>query len=320
MRPTRAVLVCAAVLTPLLGCAEDGRSPGRDTIPPGTEGAEAEIAILGEGVVSTQAPEFGASLTPDGRTLYFNRASGDRQELRIMVAHRTEAGWSEPRVASFSGTHRDLDAFVAPDGDRVWFNSDRPPPKDGSRGFDIWYVERTRSGWGPAVNPPLPLNSDSLEIFVSANREGVLYFTSSRAGPLQVYRAAPEAASDGRWSRPEPLVFGSLRGAGNPLVGPDGGFLVLTAPGPDGSTDLFVTCRREDGWSEPIHLPRPINSSYMDFAPGLDPADGSLLFTSERPGMAGPQPDSVRPPGDLYRSSLRPAELCGSGPRAREPS
>lgn len=317
---SRQTLLICATLAALVGCAEAGHTEGRDTIPAGADVTGTEIELLGEGSVSTAAPEFGASLTPDGRALYFNRASADRQALRIMVARRTGDDWGAPRMASFSGTHRDLDAFVAPDGDRLWFNSDRPAPGDESGGFDIWYVDRAGDGWGEPVRPPPPLNSDSVEIFVSATREGVLYFTSTRDGPLRVYRAAPETARDGRWSRPEPLAFGSLRGTGNPLVGPEGGFLVLTAPGPDGSTDLFVTCRLEDGWSEPIHLSRPINSPYMDFAPGLDPADGSLLFTSERPGLAAPQPDSVRPPGDLYRSSLRPAELCGAGPRARGPS
>lgn len=53
-----------------------------------------------------------------------------------------------------------------------------------------------------------------------------------------------------------------------------------------------------------------MNTGNADFAPGLDPTDGTLLFTSERPGIVGAQPDSVRPPGDIYRSTLRPGELC----------
>lgn len=298
-----AILLC-------LSCAADEREaaePGADELAPGRAASSPEVALLGEGLVSTRAPEFAASFSPDARTLYFNRASPDRRELRIMAATRVQGGWEEPRTVPFSGSHRDLDAFVTPDGERIYFNSDRPAASGDTGAFDIWYVDRTTDGWGPPVRPGAPLNSDSAEFFTSATRDGDLYFTSTRAGSRRVYRAAPK---DGGWSEPEPVSLGSMTSAGNPLVAPDGGFLVLTGSGPDGSVDLFVSCRSETGWQEPLRLPAPINSAHSDFAPGLDPGDGTLLFTSERPGVVGPQPDSVRPPGDIYRTSLRPAELC----------
>lgn len=321
-RPVRATRLLA-VLALLVACGGEGDGAGREDGDTGGQEPsartldDAEVAILGRGIVSTPAPEFGASLTPDGGTLYFNRASEDRRELKIMVAERTGNGWSDPRAAPFSGTHRDLDAFVAPGGDRLWFNSDRPPGPSSAGGFDIWYVERTRGGWGDPVRPGPPLNSDSLEFFVSTTRDGELYFTSSRDGALRVYRATTR---DGGWSRPEPVPSDPLESAGNPLVGPEGAFLVVAAAGPDGSTDLFLRCREGAAWGEPFRLPAPVNSPYTDFAPGLDPADGSLLFTSERPGVAEARPDSVRPPGDLYRSSLRPSEVCRSRSPAEDAS
>ena len=33
--------------------------------------------IVGPGVISTDAPEFATTLSPDGREIYFNRASAD---------------------------------------------------------------------------------------------------------------------------------------------------------------------------------------------------------------------------------------------------
>lgn len=290
---------CGGEARPDGGDAGDAAAPASADDPP----ARPRISILGRGVVSTAAPEFAASVTPDGRTLFFNRASEDRRQLTVMVSERTGDGWGPPRPAPFSGTHRDLDAFVTPDGRRVWFNSDRRAAGD----FDIWYVERTRGGWGEPVRPGAPLNSDSAEFFVSTTRHGELYFTSARAGPLRVYRARREGAA---WRTPEAVPFDAPASPGNPLVGPDGTYLVFVAAGPDGSPDLWVRCRRDGAWGEAIRLPAPVNSPHADFAPGLDPTDGSLLFTSERPGMAGPRPDSVRPPGDLYRSSVRPAERC----------
>lgn len=304
------------LLTALLavGCGGDDTATQREReAAPSADSAGSaaapDVVILGEGSVSTTAREFGATLTPDGGTIYFNRASEDLQELTIMASDRRGSEWSEPRVASFSGTYRDVDAFVTPDGERIYFNSDRPADDPEAGGIiDTWFVERTDGGWGEPERLPAPLNSDSVEVFVSSTREGTLYFRSDRRGPRGIYRSS---LRDGAWTEPERVSFGTVETASNPLVAPDGSFLVHTNPGPEGwSEDLWVSCATETGWGEPIRLPEPVNSRQADFAPGLDPTDGSLLFTSERPGIVGVQPDSMRPPGDIYESTLRPGELC----------
>lgn len=159
-----------------MGCGDDSTTErGADAAAASASGASVEapeIAILGEGTVSTAAREFGASLTPDGETIYFNRASEDLQELTVMVADRQGSGWTDPRVAPFSGTYRDVDAFVTPNGDRIYFNSDRPADDPEAGGvIDTWYVERTDGAWGDPVRLPTPVNSDSVEVFVSSTRD-----------------------------------------------------------------------------------------------------------------------------------------------------
>jgi len=86
------------------------------------------------------------------------------------------------------------------------------------------------------------------------------------------------------------------------MVSVDGSFMVIAAPGPTDTSDLYVSCRVDGAWAEPLRLPPPINSEFVDFAPGI--AGEYLYFTSERPGVVGVQPDSVRPPGDIYRTEL----------------
>ena len=85
------------------------------------------------------------------------------------------------------------------------------------------------------------------------------------------------------------------------LIDPDGRFIVLSLAEGTEAADLWVSCRSATGWEQPVRLPPPINSPFAEFAPALDPSDGALLFTSERPGILGPVPDSVRPPGDIWR-------------------
>jgi Tol biopolymer transport system component len=270
----------------------------------------ARPALVEPGVVSTALPEFAITIAPDGRELYFDRASADRSSLTIMMTEKTTAGWSAPRVAPFSGTYRDVDPFISPDGRRLYFSSDRPRTTSRARSLGTWYVERTGAGWSAPIDPGEPLNSDSLNVFVSQSRNGVLLFSSRRDGHMRVYASRPEGA---RWAVPTPVSFGTItEGVSNAVISPSGRFVVLVMDVPNRGSDLFVSCRAGTGWSEPGPLVEGVNSRYADLAPAIDAAETTLYFTSERPGIVGPQADSVRPPGDIYHVSLAAAGVrCG---------
>jgi Tol biopolymer transport system component len=296
MKPDWRRLVLLVITAAFVATARDARSQS---------GGDSSLQIVGRGVVSTVAPEFATTLLPDGSEIYFNRASADRQALRIMTARRAADGtWSAPVVAPFSGTYRDVDPFVAPDGRRLYFSSDRPRGSGGETRFATWYVERRGDGWGPPVDPGSPLNSAGGEVFVSAARDGLLLFTSNRAGPPRVF-ASRETAQG--WETPRPVAFGAVVDAGNPAIAPSGRFAVFVRAPAGGAADLFVSCRSGDGWAEPTPLKAAVNTPFADFAPSIDAAERVLYFTSERPGVAGPVAAGTRPPGDLYRIDLAEA-------------
>ena len=263
--------------------------------------------IFGRGTVSTEAPEFAASFTPDGRHVFFNRASADRQRLTIMTATRaTRAApdaWSAPVVAPFSGTFRDVDPFVTPDGRRLYFSSDRPRGGGTPGAFATWFVERTESGWGPPIDPGAPLNSTAGEVFVSSARDGTVLFTSSRLGAAQVFTSRE---IDGQWHTPVAISFGGRTDGGNPAIAPSGRFVILVVVPSGGSSDLYVSCRAGDTWSAPRALD-VVNSRFADFAPNVDASETFLSFTSERPGLVAEGPAGARPPGDIYRIGLADA-------------
>lgn len=261
------------------------------------------VEIVGAGVISTDSVEFAFTTTPDGGTAFFNRAPADRSRLVIMLAQRTASGWNAAQPAPFSGQHRDVDPFVTPDGRRLYFTSDRPRGGDSRRLFRTWYVERTESGWGPPVDAAISADPVDEEVFVSAARGGTVIFGSRRGGRVAVWATRNER---GTWTTPEPLPI-AHDAPSNPAIAPSGRFIVfagqVTEPRPN--PDLFVTCRRGRGWSDPVPLARgTVNSAWADFAPWIDAGERWLYFTSERPGIVGPQPDSVRPPGDIYRIPL----------------
>ncbi len=256
-------------------------------------------ALFGSGTISTQAPEFAITFSAGGDEVFFNRATPDRRSMVIMTARLVNGRWTTPTVAPFSGTDLDVDAFLAPNGRRLYFSSNRPRGQGKKGDFNTWYLERTDQGWSPPIDPGAPLNSDSSETFVSESRDGTLVFNSNRSGTNRVYLARRTATG---WTVPEPIAFGSMLGGGNPLIDPDGRFIVLVAPGPDDRADLHISCRDGARWGEPTRLP-VVNSRWADFAPAFR-APRTIYFTSERPGLVPAMADSIRPPGDVYSAEL----------------
>ncbi len=287
------VIACGAAPPVQRGAAP---SPAEDEHP----------SIFAPGIISSSLPEFAITFMPDGKTLYFNRASADRSTLTIMTSAWSGGRWSEPGTAQFSGRYRDVDPFASPDGQRVYFSSDRPRSSSGVRSLSTWYVERSANGWSEPIDPGEPLNSDSTDVFVSVARDGTMMFSSTRNGRRRVYET--RATGDG-WERPRPVRFGSVEDAGNVSIAPSGRFVILAMDRPRTRSDLFISCRAGSAWTEPRALSDAVNTKYAEFAPAIDLAETVLYFTSERPGMIGVLPDSIRPPGDIYRIGAKGAGI-----------
>jgi Tol biopolymer transport system component len=274
-------------------------------------------AIFEPDVISTTAPEFAMTFAPDGRTLYFNRASADRSQIMLLESRRTDGGWTAPSPVGFSGPDRDLDPFFSPDGTRLYFSSDRlTSATDSIRDFNTWFVERSAAGFRALQVLPEPLNTPATEVFASVTRSGALFFSSDRDGVMRIYRGRiddPDA--------PPELVSVDLNtaagGAGNPLVAPDGAFLLFTATSPagQGGADVYITRPAGDGWLPSQPLGGGVNSPYADFAPALGPDGRLLFFTSERPGIVAAVTDGARPPGDIYHVRADAVGLPAGGSR-----
>lgn len=243
--------------------------------------------IFAPGNISSPAPEFGTTFTPDGKTVYFNRTNADRSVIEIFESHFRNGRWTPAAKAAFSGA-RDIDPFVSPDGRRLYYCANGPHGQ-----LDLWFLTRSGKQWAAPRRLDPPVNSPQTEVFVSATRSGDLYFRSDRDAGRGIFRA----------TRARKIELQNIPGGdvSNPLIDPRGRFLIFvsTRTGGLGAADLWVTFRQPGGWSEPRNLGPAVNSPHADFAPGLSPDGKILYFTSERPGVV-PQATTGRPPGDIY--------------------
>lgn len=88
---------------------------------------------------------------------------------------------------------------------------------------------------------------------------------------------------EGEWSQPEPIDFNSdIYSVGHPAFSPDGTKLYFTSnmPGGQGGTDIWVSTRNGDGWSDPQNLGPEVNTIMDEMFPYVD-EKGILYFSSE---------------------------------------
>ena len=280
-----------------------------------------EPRIFGDGVISTADDEFGGSFTPDGKTIYFSRSAPHSYLYAIFESHWVRGKWTTPTIVPFSGEYTDSDPILSPDGNAMYWSSDRPVNASVKHDYDIWMVRRQPDGnWGPPERLPEPINSNGSEFCASVARNGTIYFSSTRDAPPGAIRAFRSRLINGKWAEPENLSAAMGTRPDDPfldldiMVDPDERFLLVGSLGrPDGfgHFDIYVSWNRDGVWSPLKHLPAPFNTPARDYSPHISPDGKYVFFASERGFTAG----SVTARFDSYRAlvaRLR-STLNGSG-------
>lgn len=246
------------------------------------------ISLFMAGKISTNLPERDLAISPDGRHIYFTLQSYKREKSVIMRMARSEGVWSEPETASFSGVHADLEPAFSPDGSRLYFVSNRPlidsiPKKD----YDIWYVDRTDGGWGPAKNLAAPVNTEKDEFYPSVVGDGSLYFTATYEDSKGTEDIYVSRFVDGQYQTPVSLdsAINSATYEFNAYVSPDEHFILFSSYGRSddlGGGDLYMSVKKGAAWQPAFNLGPLMNSKGLDYCPFVSPDGKTLYFTSNR--------------------------------------
>jgi len=251
-----------------------------------------EPELVGPGVISTPDDEYAGALTPDGKTIYFNKSVPTSNQYTIVSSKWIAGRWTTPTIVSFSGRYSDTDPELSADGRTLYFASDRPVGEVIKHDYDIWKVEMQRDGsWGPPVHLPPPINSDANEYMASITADGTMYVSSLRdglaTGTVDIYRIPLENGA----YRTATNVSHEFNGGGpsyadlDAVVSRDDSVMIFSSFGrPDGfgSADLYVTHRRDGRWLPAHHLGAPFSTSARDYSPRFSPDGAYIYFSSER--------------------------------------
>ena len=264
--------------------------------------APATAQVFAKDVISDANEQWRITFTPDGRTAYFTSSTGFfpiTRQATIYESHLVGDTWTSPTVAPFSGVYSDIDPFIAPNGQRLYFSSIRPVNGVTRGDLDLWMVERTATGWSEPIHLGPEVNSAEDELYPSASAAGTLFFAS---GPLfpqpvkhwDIYSA--DRAGDGFAPRvalgagvntvPSPGQTG-LQDAWefNPEITVDGKTLLFTSlrPGGFGFGDIYVSHLVNGEWTAARNLGPLVNTAADEFHPTLSRNRRELFFVRRIP-------------------------------------
>ena len=242
------------------------------------------VELFAPGIVSTEKAELNAIFTPDGLRFYYS-INEDEGEVQIMEMIQSDGVWSTPHPASFSHPAGDVDPFVSPDGNQLFFGSMRPRPgsEEPEESWQIWMAEWEGDDWGNPVFLGPEINSGTRQIYPAVTSDGTLYFQSQREGTLGGSDIFVSRLVDGEYTDAVNVgpPVSSEYDEGDVFVAPDESYLIFVSrdrPGGFGSGDLYITFRQDDeSWSDAVNLGESINTDQYDYCPVVSP-DGRYFF------------------------------------------
>jgi Tol biopolymer transport system component len=201
---------------------------------------------------------------------------------------RVNNRWNPPEPASFSinSGGNDGEPFFSPDGKRIYFNSNRPDPRQKSQGKEnIWYVERTAKGWSDPSPVDQVINQMNMHWQFSVDKNGNIYFASDNAGGFGMQDIYCSKLVQGKYQIPENLgnKINTDKGDMTPFVSPDGNYLIFSS-----GLELYISFKDRNGdWIKALNLGSPLNTGF-ELCPIVTPDGKFIIFLSGREGESHP--------------------------------
>lgn len=239
--------------------------------------------------IATGNYERDITFSPGMDEIYYTIQDQKSGYAQIVFIKKTLKGWTLPQTASFSGKYSDMEASFSPDGNKIYFASNRPLTVEGEvKDYDIWVTERKNGVWQTPTNLGTKVNSPQDEFYPSVGKSGNIYFTATRKNGIGKEDIHMCKFENGTYSESVPLdtMVNSTKYEFNAFVNADETLIVFTSYGRKddmGGGDLYYCLKSPQGnWSKAIHMNDKINSTKLDYCPYVSYDKRTLYFTSER--------------------------------------
>jgi hypothetical protein len=245
-------------------------------------------------IISTpENQEMCAAFNADGNEFYFNRLH--KRKWTIFFAREVNGHWTRPEPMSFTRGFTDRDLTISPNGNRIYFGSNRPLKRgeDSLKTLDLWVSARGSDGiWGEPKNIGPPVNTRQFgENYPSVAGNGNLYFFSCREDGLGGCDIYVSTWKDGRYQAPENLgpAVNSEKHDWDAFIAPDESYIIFSSQNRDdtlGDQDLYIAFRKSGTWTRAVNMGDRVNSFSSEICPSVTPDGKFLFFTSRRRGKA----------------------------------
>jgi Tol biopolymer transport system component len=220
-----------------------------------------------------------ATFSPDGNSFYFTITNKDYTFQKILYCKYIDQRWTTPDTASFSKLFNNHEPVFSPDGQKLYFTSDRDKKtKENKR--DFFVVNKAGDDWSEPVKLDTPLNSEYTEYFFNQSKSGTIYFASNRPGGYGMLDIYSIKQVDGRYVELTNLgnTINTIY-SGDPCIAPDESYLIYSGVRTLAATssDLYISFKENGVWSEPVNMGNRINTWADEYGPFFSP-DGKYLF------------------------------------------
>ena len=236
-----------------------------------------EPVLFAPGIVSNGDNASSAAFGPDGKEIYWDVG------YKIRFTKLENGRWTEPEIVPFckGDSYIYTNPFVAPDGKKMFFTSTRSGAVSQDK-ENIWYAERTSSGWSDPKPVSPEVNAMTLHWSISVSDSGTLYFQGARedsfGGIGDIYYSK---LVNGAHARPVNVgpQLNTKATETCPYVAPDESYIVFTRfdqTDPKNS-GIFISYRgKSDQWLPAVML-RGGSRDRGGLSPRISP-DGKYLF------------------------------------------
>lgn len=240
--------------------------------------------VFGEGIISTDAFEFGITFSPKMDELFFTRRQPD-SDNEIFTSKLIDGDWTTPQLAFFTLDEGwDFEPHINPAGDKLYFGSVRPHPDSlYPGGLYQWVSEKTGNRWGEPIPLEAPFDNRFV-MYLTSSATGNLYFTSMEEDDKMedggIYSSRTEGEDYKEVSRMGNAINFRGKWIAHPFIAPDESYIIYDGEQDSGfgESDLYISFNIDGEWSEAQNLGATINTDQTEMCPTVSPDGKYLLF------------------------------------------